>query len=205
MKRYRMMGLVLALSFVCLAGAAQADPVNLVANGDFTTDIVGWNATAGTGSWNSGTDGSPDGPSAELGGPSWFLNRPTTSLVAGQTYKVSFLAVLLTDDGNTVDETLFAAVGDDTTIYASFTPKLTSTWTRYSYEVSVPAGLAGGTYNVAFLNSLANWAGQTGGAGSQCKYGLDSVSLTAIPEPATVGMTITGILGLLAYAWRKRK
>ena len=34
---------------------------------------------------------------------------------------------------------------------------------------------------------------------------FDSMSFTVVPEPSAVSMVVTGIIGLLAYAWRKRK
>ncbi|MBU4271654.1 MAG: PEP-CTERM sorting domain-containing protein [Planctomycetes bacterium] len=34
---------------------------------------------------------------------------------------------------------------------------------------------------------------------------FDSVTVTVIPEPSTLALLATGLLGLLCYAWRKRK
>jgi len=34
---------------------------------------------------------------------------------------------------------------------------------------------------------------------------IDSVSVTAVPEPSTVALLTAGLMGLLAYAWRKWK
>ena len=36
-------------------------------------------------------------------------------------------------------------------------------------------------------------------------YGLSTVEFQAAPEPTSMVMLITGLLGLLAYAWRKRR
>jgi hypothetical protein len=37
--------------------------------------------------------------------------------------------------------------------------------------------------------------------------GVDSITLSAapVPEPTTAILLCTGVIGLLAYAWRKRK
>ena len=34
---------------------------------------------------------------------------------------------------------------------------------------------------------------------------IDSILLTGVPEPTTLVLVLTGLIGLLAYAWRKRK
>ena len=45
----------------------------------------------------------------------------------------------------------------------------------------------------------------TGGNYSLNLGGGAGMSTVAIPEPSTVVLLISGFLGLLAYAWRKRK
>jgi hypothetical protein len=35
--------------------------------------------------------------------------------------------------------------------------------------------------------------------------GFDNISLTAVPEPSALALVISGLAGLLCYAWRKRK
>lgn len=208
MKSYRMVAIVLAVSLACLASTVQADTTNLVVNGDFTMDTAGW---SGNGVWNSGTDGSPDGASIRQTGAAWFYQQNTTPLVAGQTYKLSFLAALLSTNGNVLDETLVAHVSDPSgNPYGYVLPRLTSTWTQYSFQFT-PTASNVGTYGVAFLNSAALYptefggGGGTGGAGQSCLYGIDSVSLTAVPEPTTALCLFSGIIGLLAYAWRRSR
>ena len=60
--------------------------------------------------------------------------------------------------------------------------------------VGLPGDLDGnGTVNGADLNIvLSNMGGQTAVAG-------------AVPEPATLALLFTGLLGVLAYGWRKRR
>jgi hypothetical protein len=46
-----------------------------------------------------------------------------------------------------------------------------------------------------------------GGVRTPPEIGVDNVlmSTTATPEPSTIAMILTGLVGLLAYAWRRRK
>ena len=44
-----------------------------------------------------------------------------------------------------------------------------------------------------------------GGTGDLFGYWNSSTPLPTIPEPGTLGLLTTGLLGLLYYAWRRRK
>jgi len=41
--------------------------------------------------------------------------------------------------------------------------------------------------------------------GAGANFGVDNVRLDVIPEPSTLMLGVTAMLGLLAYAWRKRR
>ena len=57
-------------------------------------------------------------------------------------------------------------------------------------------GLAAGTYYFGM-------AGYDGGASGIV---MDNLSSTAtVPEPSAIVLVVTGLIGLLAYAWRKRR
>lgn len=202
MKSYRVLGSAVVVSLACLIGIAQADTiVNLVPNGDFTTDISGWSG----GQWDSNA-GSPDGPSASFTGHNWFCRSTmltTPSLVEGQTYRASFLAALVHDDGIAADAILYAKAGVASGNYI-LTPTLDSTWRRYSVDFVATAADVGHAYEVTFLSGYGiemGYAGATGGS----RFGVDSVSLTAVPEPSAVTLLGAAVFGLLAYAWRKRR
>ena len=68
----------------------------------------------------------------------------------------------------------------------------------------------GGPVGLATYNVKGNWAGDTelyfGDAtgGSAHAETWDSWSLTTLPEPSTLVLLVTGLLGLVCYAWRKR-
>lgn len=200
MNRYRMMGLVLALSVVCLTGTVRAD----VVNGDFSSGVDGWQTQ---GAWVA-DNSSPDGASIKGTGYAWLYQPGITSLalVEGQTYQLSFLGKLLADDGVASDAIVNAVVGIDTPGAGSYaiTPTLTATWQQYNITFTATAADANQPYTVAFLNSYGKMTGQPGATGMST-MGIDNVHLSAIPEPATIVLFGTGLLGLLAYAWRKRK
>ena len=42
-------------------------------------------------------------------------------------------------------------------------------------------------------------------SGDSGYYRMDYVGTTFIPEPSALVLASTGLLGLLAYAWRKRR
>jgi hypothetical protein len=68
------------------------------------------------------------------------------------------------------------------------------TWTKYTTDaVSVTAG----THRLQFTSDPY--------VGTVTLVNIDDVSVTATPEPASFVLLATGFLGLLAYAWRKRK
>ena len=142
MKGYRTLTLALAMCLVLLEGLAHADTMNLLANGGFDSGITGWTDYNTKVTWlNSTTSTSGDGASISFNGPGWFSTNPTASLVAGQTYKLSLLAKLLYDNGNAIDETLYAKVGKGSSVYIELTPTLTNTWTQYSAEFTATGSL----------------------------------------------------------------
>lgn len=207
---------------VCLAviagvvGFANPAVADLIANGSFATGTSGW-SIYGTGDWNNGseTNPSPDGGSLWNSEGCWVLQKPSAALVAGQTYLLSFSAAIQSTTGvvTDADKTIYAHVTSDTAGHGDANGRLghgafllSETWQSFNYLVSSTAGESAGAFGVAFLNNQSNQSYDgtfTGGAG-YCRFAIDNVSLTAVPEPATLSLASLGILGLLAYAWRKR-
>ena len=77
--------------------------------------------------------------------------------------------------------------------YANTYDTLTSTQFAYSKALSLTAG-----ETVDFLVTHGSSGGYAQSAGAQ-------ITITPTPEPGTLVLLVTGLLGLLTYAWRKRK
>jgi hypothetical protein len=96
------------------------------------------------------------------------------------------------------------SVGSFSTLLLSVNPNLTTsgypnTWTLYSATIS---GLSGPTAgNVAFRYFVTSG----GPLGANSDYiGIDSFSITPVPEPATYGLMGLGIAGVLLAARRRK-
>lgn len=75
------------------------------------------------------------------------------------------------------------------------------TWTQVAAvnDWELPGYGIGGTAEIGFY--AKTWIGGTATPGAD----LDYFSVTAVPEPGTFALVATGLMGLLAYAWRKRR
>ena len=69
-----------------------------------------------------------------------------------------------------------------------------------SREITIPTGITGLQINV---RAAMSWYDNSVGNGST--IWLDNFSLSQVPEPSTMALAAAGLLGLLAYAWRKQK
>ena len=117
--------------------------------------------------------------------------------------------------------------GTDNSYYPLLAERTGSTWTDiplpgtvgpgfHTYAMTAAAGSNLVTVSVDGTPFLTGWSGTTGtytgqmwfGNGTEtaptATYAYSGVSLT-VPEPATITLLVTGMIGLLAYAWRKRK
>lgn len=94
----------------------------------------------------------------------------------------------------------------NTTNSLEFLPNSTATLTEFvGANASVAAGKFSYSNTLYFdagqpldfvVESTAYWASQTAG--------LDA-RITAVPEPTTITLFVAGVIGLLCYAWRKRR
>jgi hypothetical protein len=65
-------------------------------------------------------------------------------------------------------------------------------WTNYTARFTASEAT---TVTLTFADNVSNGWGTY----------LDAVSVTATPEPSSLTILFIGLVGLLAYAWRKRK
>ena len=187
----------LALSLAAMAAslsfATHASAQNLVTNGDFETgDLTAWTESPGSGDTSVTTpfDGfTPFGNDAAYFGAVGFVDyiSQTLATTAGQTYDLNFE---FGSDGATPNE--FIVTWDGTTL---------------SDQVNIPA--TGGFVDVDFTGLVASTNSTTlsfGGRNDPAYLALDNVSVTAVPEPATVALFLgAGSLGFVALRRRKAR
>jgi hypothetical protein len=142
--------------------------------------------------------------------PYWYQNL-STNFEAGKTYTLGLSAAMVETAANP-GQTLLVRLGywsgtelayEGPTVVAEqyiAYDQITSSWDDYSFSSNAVSGDAVGKPIVVYIGQGAYPSYVTGP-----QYYVDNVSLTAVPEPGTVALLGTGILGLLAYAWRSAK
>jgi hypothetical protein len=211
---YRALTFAVAVMLVCLAAVAQADTMNILSNSDCQQSQGVWTRSASVyyNTEPSGNGASDDRPHClEIAGGGWFWAANVTShpILAGEQFSVAWDATgdstsathqvvrLIYQDGAVLRD---LADGATITLPAKTSPH---TWTTYGSGDSAVSftALAGAEYIGKNVGVRI-----TGGAGAWSIF--DNVYLnytSATPEPSTLVLVVTGVLGLLAYAWRKRK
>jgi hypothetical protein len=222
MKTFRF---VMAIVLVCVAGVARADVVagNLLTNSDFNTNLDGWlQAGGGPGSvaWTDAAKGTnaadPVGGGMLMIG-SWEVQNVGANaftFAADTTYYVSFVAGSL--DHSAPTDPLVVRLGQAALPWTVADP------TYYITHEQLNAGLAEFD-NLAFtpvagiIGTAAQvWLDTYATATDANHLVIDRLVLTTspivagalyqpVPEPGTLILMVTGLIGLLCYAWRKRK
>ena len=98
--------------------------------------------------------------------------------------------------GNTFGQNFLTLTGSST---PSPTPTTTAgSWKTWSYTFVTEATVPSANLRVDI--------GFSAGSNDSHVFAVDNVHLTAAtPEPGTLALLVTGLLGLLAYAWRRRR
>jgi hypothetical protein len=134
-----------------------------------------------------------------------FSQVVDTTIQAGGTYTLNVAAGMVPTGGNLVAELILYTENDNLLGYID-TPL--SSMTPGAFVECVPLVF---TPNEA---QIASYGGQklkislcgysTGGAG---RIAFDNVRLdvAGVPEPGTITLLASGLIGLMAYAWRKRR
>lgn len=187
------------------AGAASAGPIELITNGSFEQNRIGansWTIKSALDGWNIGSKGvevrNNVAGTAQNGNNFLELDSTANSwisqiidTVAGGKYDLSFY---YSPRQNTAAATngidvlwngnLLKHVEQD-----NFTSK--TNW--FKIELSMFA-----------VGSLSNLSFQASGISDSIGGSLDNVSLSAVPEPATIASMLLG-LGLMGFTLRRRK
>jgi len=153
-----------------------------------------------------------------VSGDTIFVQNEVASanLVAGTHYTLSASVGQENDTntpGNTVgptfELTLFSNLSGTPTTVADTT--ITTGAAGVWYTETAPAYVPGtsGTTQLWARLTLTGFAEATNGTfGGQWAIDngvIDNVRITSSPEPATLTLLVTGLIGLLAYAWRRRR
>jgi hypothetical protein len=179
---------VMALALL-LGSRGQARAGNLIVNGGFETgDFTAW--TTGANSYPEYIVKSPvhSGTyAAQIAGFSYLPDTlsQTVATTSGQTYTLSFARYQ-----NYLSPTVFLTVAwDGTTVFTDPDPTVGGVYQTFSVNV-----VGTGSDTVTFVS-----------ANDPAFTYLDDVSLTAVPEPASLGLLGIGSLTLLGYGWRRRQ
>lgn len=216
-RRYLVEMAAVGLMLTALAGGAMAEFVN---NGGFETpnigagDQVAPNPIGSGWTWTGASGivaGSPfDTPLNNCGSAPFegaqmayleggtgvsAIEQTVSSLDTGNQYVLSFHAKALHNYGLSVNPFHVSLGGVDVSFGGStlVTPG-DADYSLYASGVFTPTA---STLTLRFYD--------TGNApGSQLSL-IDAVSITTVPEPTTLAILATGLIGLLAYAWRKHR
>jgi hypothetical protein len=174
----------------------------------FNSTNVSSGVTGSSGSvalWTTGNGGvntitaSPDGGNFIAADGAYevgAVSQTITGLTAGQQYAVSFYMAAAQQTNHTGATTDYWTVGFGNTALTSNTQAASHAFSGWQYETMTFT--ATGTSDV--LSFLA-----TGTPSGVPPFALlDGVSMTAVPEPASITLLLSGVAALAGVAWRRR-
>ncbi len=183
MEKVKVLGLLAVVAV--LIGCSNWASADLIVNGNFDTDLSGW--TTSTWAWyDAASTGSPGGPAALTLSPvdGWLTQTcATPGLIQGQTYELSFLSSGAGASAGTymqIGLTTGAGVHNYSVVLGN------SYYEAHNFLYTATAADVGQPLQVAFF-----------GPGGLI-MGVDSVSFNLVPEPATMGLLLSGaVIGLI--------
>lgn len=227
MSRFNLSAIGPVVVFCCLLGvSAHADTINIaVPNGDFALPTApaspGYIYGVAPADWTSTKSitsfvalGGPGGTSQMFGQDATLADSPVllyqadigAPWIAGDTYTLNFnYASGNSDHGHILSAQLLYNAGGT----IGFTPVATQ-----EYSVAKCGGSV--AWQEGSVSALAT-SSTTGNIGIAFTFTATTGSLealmgnvtltqtTPVPEPATISLVATGLFGLLAYAWRRRR
>jgi hypothetical protein len=226
MKGSSIVAVVAAISLVCLAATAQAE---LVVNGDFASGLTNWTFIdiAGDGAARIDTGSSYDHPDdgtnrnmemfvGDYSGTQkpGALQQNIGAALANTVYTLNWDGWNQTGSisgyGSRTSQGTIGLYWDNG---GTFTSLGTSTWALpepawgSAPASTVTVGASDpviGKPLYVMLTLVNTNSPYTGGGGWQA---FDNISVTAVttPEPGTIVLLATGLIGILCYAWRKQK
>ena len=196
----KVFGCAVVMLFLGLATVAQAD---IITNGSFGTDGTGgsltdWTTYSGDGQvGTSAFDADPSSPAMYAYMGNGVYQTTTHVIATGDVYDVSALATMSYVDATTSFAlTLYSDDGTTKTdlVSLSFAPPTANVFATYSGSFTAETVGVGGHLGI-----------RTSHVGAYVNLDSIAVNVTAAPEPSTIVLVGTGLIGLLAYAWRKRR
>ena len=186
-----------SVSMVVFADAARAElitPILVTSNtsgNDFrpASNLIDGNTTTASGTW---VTANPNTPAA------YFPSGPTPVLTIdlGASYSLTTLELWnYAFDGNTI-KTFSLQYSRDGITWSSanaYTVKSSTAFAEQDFALNAV------TAKYVKMTITANFGSDRVGA-TEIKF-----VGTAVPEPLSLVLLVTGLLGLLAFAWRKRK
>jgi len=124
------------------------------------------------------------------------LSQTLTGLTPG-TYELSWMDAARSSGGNP-----YQLLVDSQVVFGGATGFLPTSTTAFASRTSSSFTVTGTSATVKFFGV---GIGSDITDGSDVSTFVDNVTITAIPEPGMIVLTATGLLGLLAYAWRRRR